>query len=273
MEVRHGELPPLVLDCGTGARKLGFKLVGEAARELDLVFTHFHMDHVFGFPFFVPIYTPGYEVRITVPAFSQEEAREKLSRYLNGMYHPTRLRDLPSEVSFRAIRPDKPFSCGGFTLRGLTLNHPGGALGYRIEADGQSVCYVTDTAPFARPGEGVAAGAEPTKAEKRVVDFIRGADIVVYDTMYDLEEYLEKMTWGHSYPEYAYEICKAAEVRHLVLFHHLPDASDDALDALAQKWTGRSEPSVSLAREGETIAVPAGTGESVDEGGAVGVEG
>jgi phosphoribosyl 1,2-cyclic phosphodiesterase len=263
--VRHGDLPPLILDCGTGARQLGFKLVGEPARELDLVFTHFHMDHVFGFPFFVPIYTPGYKVRITVPAFSQEEARDKLARYLNGMYHPTRLRDLPSEVTFRAIRQNRSFDCGGFDLKGVSLNHPGGAIGYSIQVDGQKLCYITDTAPFARPGEGVSAGEEPTAAEQRVTDFLRGANAVIYDTMYDLEEYLEKMTWGHSYPEYAQAICKAAEVEHLILFHHLPDASDDALDALAEKWSAATGPRVTLAREGGTVVL--------SEGEAVGAEG
>ncbi len=253
VEVRHNDLPPLVLDCGTGARKLGIKLVGEPARELDMLFTHFHMDHVFGFPFFVPIYTPGYDVRVTLPAFSEEEAREKLARYLNGMYHPTRLRDLPSQVSFRAIRADRDFKCGEFDVRGITLNHPGGAIGYRIRIDDQTFCYITDTAPFARPGEGVADGHAPTKAEQRVVDFIAGADIVVYDTMYDLEEYLEKMTWGHSYPEYAHALCKVAKVKHLVLFHHLPDASDDYLDAMEEKWSKHTEPRVTLAKEGATV--------------------
>jgi phosphoribosyl 1,2-cyclic phosphodiesterase len=241
------------LDCGTGARKLGFKLVSEPARELDLLFTHFHMDHVFGFPFFVPIYTPGYDVRVTVPAFSEEEARDKLSRYLNGMYHPTRLRDLPSDVSFRPIRADRSFECGQFKVKGIRLNHPGGSLGYRIDADGQSIAYVTDTAPFAKPGEGVADGNEPTQAEASVIAFLQGVDVVIYDTMYDIEEYLEKMTWGHSYPDYGYAICKAAGVKHLVLFHHLPDASDDSLDALEAKWSTATEPTVSLACEGRSV--------------------
>jgi len=255
LEVRHGDAAPLVFDCGTGARLLGFKLLGEPGRELDLVFTHFHMDHVFGFPFFVPIYTPGYEVRISVPSFSEDEAREKLARFLNGVYHPTRLRELPSQVSFRPIRSGREFTCGSFTLRGLSLNHPGGAIGYRVEVDGESMCYITDTAPFAGPGEGVAADREPTKAEQRMLDFIAGAGVVVYDTMYDLAEYLEKMTWGHSYPEYAYALCKAAGVKHLVLFHHLPDASDAFLDALAEKWSTAESPTVSVAREGETLPV------------------
>ncbi|MBX2803861.1 MAG: MBL fold metallo-hydrolase [Myxococcales bacterium] len=255
VEVRHGTAPPIVLDCGTGARSLGFKLVGEPGRQLELLFSHFHMDHVFGFPFFVPIYTPGYDVTITVPAFSEDEAREKLGRYLNGVYHPTRLRELPCSVSFRPIRSGRSFSTGPFEVRALSLNHPGGAMGYRIEAEGTSLAYITDTAPFARPGEGVAAGEEPAQGELRVIEFLRGCDVVIYDTMYDYGEYLEKMTWGHSYPEYALALTKVAEVSHLVLFHHLPDASDEDLDVLSEKWSAHAEPRVTVAREGQTLSV------------------
>ncbi len=255
IEVRHEDAPPLVFDCGTGARQLGFKLVGEPAREVDLVFTHLHMDHVFGFPFFVPIYAPGYSVRITIPAYSEEEAREKLARYLNGVYHPTRLRELAAGVSFHPIRSGRSFTSGPFEIRALSLNHPGGALGYRVDAGGRSVAYITDTAPFARPGEGVEAGQVPARAEQRIIDFLRGCHAVIYDTMYDYQEYLEKMTWGHSYPEYAAAICRAAEVEHLVLFHHLPDATDEYLDRLAEKWASHTGPTVSLAREGETLEV------------------
>ncbi|MEQ1564903.1 MAG: MBL fold metallo-hydrolase [Myxococcota bacterium] len=256
VEVRSADAPPLVLDCGTGARRLGFKLVGEASRELDLLFTHFHMDHVFGFPFFVPIYTPGYAVRISLPAFSEEEAREKLARYLNGTYHPTRLREVPAQLSFRPIRSGREFEAGAFTVRTLSLNHPGGSIGYRIEATEdrrKSLAYITDTAPFARPGEGLASGAEPAGTEARIVEFLRGCDVVLYDTMYDYQEYLEKMTWGHSYPEYAVAVAKAAGVKHLVLFHHLPDASDEYLDQLAEKWSTHSDPKVTLAKEGDAV--------------------
>ncbi|MEZ4237500.1 MAG: MBL fold metallo-hydrolase [Myxococcota bacterium] len=247
---------PIVLDCGTGARKLGFKLVGESARELDLVFTHLHMDHVFGFPFFVPIYTPGYSVRVTVPAFSEEEAREKLARYLNGTYHPTRLREVPATVSFHPIRAGRSFQAGAFTVRAIALNHPGGAMGYRIDApSGASMAYLTDTAPFARPGEGVAAGRDPMPAEQRILDFVKGCDLVLYDTMYDYQEYLEKMTWGHSYPEYAVAMCRAARVPRLALFHHLPDASDEYLDGLARRWEGHEDPEIIVAKEGDSVEV------------------
>lgn len=231
------------------------KLLGERGRELDLIFTHLHMDHVFGFGFFAPIFTPGYDVRITVPAYSEDEAREKLARYLNGVYHPARLRDLPSKVSFKPIRPGQPFERGGYKFHAIALNHPGGSLGYRVEADGQSIAYLTDSAPFARPGEGVAANEAPLVREQKVIDFLRGCDVVVYDTMYDLHEYLEKMTWGHSYPEYAEAVCRAAGAKHLVLFHHAPERTDEELDERSERWGRVTGIRVTCAREGETIRV------------------
>ena len=254
LEVRADGCAPLVLDCGTGARQLGFKLMGESQREVDMLFTHLHMDHVFGFPFFIPIYTPGYDVRVTVPSYSEEEAREKIARYLNGTYHPTRLKDLPSQVTFHPIRAGESFRCGAYEVKGISLNHPGGSLGYRITYDGKSVCYMTDSAPFARPGEGIESGLEPLPAEKRVVEFLREADVVIYDTMYDLSEYLDKMTWGHSYPEYAAALCEAANAKHLVLFHHRPNATDDDMDRMEARWLAYEPLRVSVAREGGTVS-------------------
>ena len=253
LEVRHGDLPPIVLDCGTGARKLGMKLARESGRHAHLLFTHFHMDHVIGFPFFVPVYTPGFEIDVTIPASDDDEARDKLGRFLNGVYHPVRLREMPSVLRFHAIRPGRTFQRSGYTVKGVALNHPGGSCGYRIEADGQSICYITDSSPFAQPGDGVLYDREPTPGEARMLHFLAGADVVVYDTMFELSEYLEKMTWGHSYPEYARGLCAAAGVKHLVLFHHSPDASDDLLDERAKAWSAATAPRVTLAREGETV--------------------
>ncbi len=255
LEVRHGDLPPLVLDCGTGARSLGMKLVGERGRKLQLLFTHFHMDHVFGFPFFAPIYTPGYEVDVAIPAYSEEEARERLARYLNGVYHPTRLREVPANITFRAIRAGRAFSCDGYEVTPFRLNHPGGSLAYKIGVGDQYIAYVTDTAPFARPGEGAAASLPAEGREAKLIAFLAGANVVVYDTMYDLDEYLEKMTWGHSYPEYAVALCRAAGVEHLVLFHHAPDHDDDRLDEREARMAATEGLRVSMAREGETLNV------------------
>jgi phosphoribosyl 1,2-cyclic phosphodiesterase len=253
VEVRHEGLPPLVLDCGTGVRGLGARLVQDPGRSLAILFTHFHVDHVIGFPFFAPLYAPGFEVQVVVPASDEAEARGRLDSFLNGRNHPVRLRDFPSNLRLVPVHAPAEYEILGYRVRTAPLNHPGGACAYRIEAGGRVFCYVTDTAPFATPGEGLLFDREPSTGERRMLAFLDGADVVVFDTMYELPEYLERMTWGHSYPEYARGLCHAASVKHLVLFHHSPDADDDTLDARAAAWSGAVQPKVTLAREGESI--------------------
>lgn len=255
VEIRADGLPPLVLDCGTGARGLGNQLARDKEREVVMLFTHLHVDHIFGFPFFLPAYLPGCVMHVGVPAYSDDEARERLSRYANGTFHPVRLREMPAEIHWMGVRPARTYALSGWTVRTIRLTHPGGSVGYRVEAEGRAVAYLTDTAPFAQPGEGVAAGEAPTPAEQRIIEFIRGCDLVLFDAMFDYEEYVERMTWGHAYPEYGEVLVRAAGVPELVLFHHAPDATDDALDARAARFADHTSPRVFLAREGEGVTL------------------
>ena len=255
LQVRHGDLEPLVFDAGTGIRELGKQLVQGDTRHLNLVFTHLHMDHLFGFPFFAPLFTPGYSLSITLPSYHDGDAKDKLGRYLNGIYHPLKLDMIPAEMEFLAIRPAQGFERGGFKIRGVALNHPGGATGYRVDADGESMCYFTDTAPMAKVGEGIMAGKKPPPLEAAALTALEGCDVVVFDTMFSRDEYLDKMSWGHGYPEYAVALCKAVGVKHLVLFHHSPDATDEQLDAQEAYWRDFDDLKVTLAREGETVDV------------------
>jgi phosphoribosyl 1,2-cyclic phosphodiesterase len=248
-------LPPLVIDAGTGIRGLGHALVASPGRALHLLFSHLHVDHVYGLPFFAPLWTPGFRVGIHVPAASDGHARERLQTYLGGVLHPARVGDFGPDVSISAVRAGRVVDAGGWKALPVALNHPGGSLAYRVEVGGRVFCHVTDTAPFARPHEGLLVGESPTRTEQRVVDALRGADLVSYDTMFTREAYLERMTWGHSYPEYAVALCAASGVRTLLLFHHLPDATDDELDALGVAWSHHRAPSVLVVREGASYAV------------------
>lgn len=222
-------------------------------QRVELLFTHFHMDHLFGFPFFGPVYAPSCHVGINIPAANAEEAESKISRYLNGVYHPVRLRDVAATMTMHHIRTGHRFERCGYEIEAVRLNHPGGSSGYRIEQGGRSVVYLTDTAPLSRLDEGLSAGKTPPAAEARVLHALREADLVVMDTMFTFDEYLEKMTWGHAYPEYAVALCEAAGARRLALFHHAPEASDDELDQLAAKWSQHAGLEVFLAREGVTV--------------------
>lgn len=244
---------PLVLDCGTGARALGRDLVLRRAPEVEVLFTHFHMDHLFGFPFFGPIFSPNTRVNVGVPAYADIDARDKLGRYLNGIYHPLRLNDIAARIQFDARRPGRPFELGPYEVLPVALNHPGGASGYRVRCGGRTVVHLTDTAPLARPDEGVCADKRPPALERKVLEVMAGADLVIMDTMFSWEEYLAKMTWGHAYPEYAVRLCVEAGVKQVCLFHHAPDASDDDLDRLGERWAQYDRAPVFLAREGMVV--------------------
>ncbi len=245
--------PSVVFDCGTGARALGRDLLRRPEREVHLLFSHFHMDHLFGFPFFGPIFAPSFSMTVTAPAFSADGARDRIARYVNGIFHPLRLPEVAGRMEFHGIRPGRPFSRGSWEIQAFALNHPGGACGYRARIQGRSVAYITDTAPLSRPGEGLSGGGAPNGREQKFIEFLRGCDAVVFDTMFTLPEYLEKMTWGHAHPEYAVAVCRAAEVNRLYLFHHAPDASDGDLDQLGEHWADHTAPNVRVAREGGEV--------------------
>jgi phosphoribosyl 1,2-cyclic phosphodiesterase len=254
VEIRADDGPPLVLDCGTGARALGMDLIREGQRQVHVLFSHFHMDHLFGFPFFGPVYTPSCKVEVCVPAHNGEDAKVKLGNYLRGTYHPVRLADLPAQISYRGVRPGRPFDVGPYQIQAVALNHPGGSCGYRITVGQRTVVYLTDTAPLARPGTGLVDGRPPPGPERRVLSAMKDADLVIMDTMFTFEEYLEKMSWGHAYPEYGVALAEAAGAGRLALFHHSPDASDTALTAQARHWAAHeSDVDISVARENEVI--------------------
>jgi phosphoribosyl 1,2-cyclic phosphodiesterase len=253
VEISADGAPSVVLDCGTGARLLGRDMLMRPGRELHLLFSHFHMDHLFGFPFFSPIFAPSYSMTVTAPAFSADGTKDRISRYLNGVFHPLRLPEVPGKLEFDGVRPGRSFYRGPYEILGFALNHPGGSCAWRVRLAARTIVYVTDTAPLSRPNEGIAAGESPIGREMQMIEFLRGADIVVFDTMFSLPEYLEKMTWGHSYPEYAVALCGAAGVQALYLFHHAPDASDADMDQLAEQWSTHAPMRVCVAREGMSV--------------------
>jgi phosphoribosyl 1,2-cyclic phosphodiesterase len=253
IEVTARDGGALVLDAGTGARALGRDLLRRREGNVNVLFTHFHMDHLFGFPFFAPIYTPTCEVTVAVPAYSGVDAQNKLGRYLNGVFHPVRIGDVAARMRFEGVRPGRAFELGPFRIQGVSLNHPGGSIGYRVEVDGRVIVYLTDTAPLARPDEGLAADKPAPAPEARVVEAMRDADLVIMDTMFSWEEYMEKMTWGHSYPAYAARLAEEAGAKELVLFHHSPEAEDEELDRLGERWAQYEPLRVTMAREGRIV--------------------
>jgi ribonuclease BN (tRNA processing enzyme) len=253
VEVRAPGAPVLMLDCGTGARDLGRSLVEQGRTDIWMLLSHTHMDHIFGLPFFAPAHLPECTITLGVPAGSLAAARDKIGRYINGIFHPLRMDGLAADLRFQAIEPDADFSAGPYRVRTLRLIHPGGTLGYRVDLGQHSICYLTDTGPLAQPGEGLMAGDEPTGREKALVDLVQGTDLLIMDATFTQEEYLKKVHWGHAYPEYTVRVGEAAAAKQLAFFHHSPDATDDIMDAITARWNGHTAPKIFPAQEGMVV--------------------
>ena len=244
---------PFVFDLGTGARRLGKHLVKQGVERVYVTLSHTHMDHLFALPYFEPIFHPDCQVHLGLPAASSADARSRVAQYLNGVFHPLRLDDIGARMRFYGIPAAAEFNVGPYLLKTLRMVHPGGTLGYRLSLNEQSVCYLTDTGPLADPDEGIIVGKQPTRMERDLIDLVQGTDLMIMDTTFDQDEFYQKRSWGHAFPEYAVAIAKAAGVKKVALFHHSPDATDDMLDELAAKWSDHTSPSVMVAKEGVVL--------------------
>ena len=235
VEVRGRDGSLLVLDAGTGVRRLGSALAGGVAR-VDVLLTHLHMDHIQGLGFFAPLYQPGLEVHIWgPPALSSLPVR--LARYyLSRPLFPVRLRDLPCDLALHDASLE-PFAIGPFEVRADPVCHPGTTVGYRVTEDGKSIAYLPDHEP--------ALGATDIPSD---VDWVsgfalaEGVDLLIHDAQYTADEYPEHVGWGHSAITHTLAFAGAAGAKRLVTFHHDPAHTDEDLDRMVDeaRCTARS---------------------------------
>jgi phosphoribosyl 1,2-cyclic phosphodiesterase len=248
VEVRDSTGTLLVLDAGTGLRELGVALMnGNGARpfSIDLLLSHLHWDHIQGIPFFRPAYDPNSKLRIRGPKQSRP-MKELLGMGMDDPFFPVDLDDLPAKLEIGELEHLSDEKIGMFRVRSAHLYHPAPALAYRVEADGRALVYATDTEdPFS-------GKVNP------VVELAQGADTLIHDAQFMKSDF--KPTWGHSTIESAIDVAAKAKVKRLVLYHHDPDRSDDALDHIgrdAQRAGRERLPGldVVVAREGLELEV------------------
>ena len=222
LEVRCGERM-LLFDAGTGIRYLG-RALDEVRMDADIYFTHTHFDHVCGLPFFRPLFQPQNRFRLWAGHLSGAMTLKRvLAEFMMSPLFPVPPEVFKSTLEYRDFNAGETLPAGDVKIRTARLNHPDGATGYRIEYDGRSFCYVTDTEHV------------PGSPDRNVLDLIAGADLVVYDCMYTDDEYRRYVGWGHSTWQEGVRLCKQAGVKRLAVFHHDPEHDDDMLDGIARE--------------------------------------
>ena len=205
----------------------------EAAR-VDILLTHFHMDHILGLGFFGPLERPDLEIHIWGPAAAPLDLEARLIRYLSPPLFPVRLNDLPSKLVFHDV-PLGRFAIGEFEITAALVCHPGRTLGYRIADRSGVMTYIPDH----EPALGVSHFPEETDWTSGF-DLASRADLLIHDAQYTAAEYPQRVGWGHSALSHAIAFAAAAKVGRLVAFHHDPNRSDAEIDRMIATGLGRS---------------------------------
>jgi phosphoribosyl 1,2-cyclic phosphodiesterase len=234
----------IIFDAGTGVRMLGDCLLNRGIKDYLFLQSHTHWDHINGFPFFAPVYCDDVNIEIHAGHLGHTVGiQHVLSSQMCQPTFPVPFDALSASISFRDFNAGESFDLGdGIIVKTAPLNHPDGGTGYRIEYQGASVCYVTDTEH--KLGE----------MDQNILELIQDADLVIYDSTYTDEDFHKYVGWGHSTWQEGIRLCRQANAKQLVVFHHDPSHNDTFMDNIAEQAKQVWE-NVIIAQEGMCVQV------------------
>jgi CheY-like chemotaxis protein len=266
IELRTDDGTLFILDCGTGLRQLGQKLIREPQPIVgNILLSHTHWDHTQGFAFFDPVFQKGNQFTIFAVSGVDRSLSEVLAGQMDYLYFPLTLDELGTPILFKEVG-EETFNVGDVQVKTQFLNHTVLTLGFRITSGGTTVVYASDHEPFS-PNLYRAGVENPSLADivhagdRRHVEFLAGADLVIHDAQYINTEYPNKRNWGHSTMEYVTDIAIAAGVKQVVFTHHDPEHDDDFLEQQEARCQARvreqgADLHVVVAAEGMEIHLP-----------------
>jgi phosphoribosyl 1,2-cyclic phosphodiesterase len=237
----------LIFDGGTGLKVLGDALMSQSPVSAHLFFSHSHWDHIQGFPFFQPAFVKGNSFQLYgASAGDGTTVRNRLHDQMLHPNFPVPLQIMQAQLQFHDLNSGENIQIGEITVENRPLNHPGGAIGYRIGWQDLVVAYATDTEHFL------------DRLDDNVLALAENADVLIIDATYTDEEYYHPQTgkvgWGHSTWQEAVKVARAAGVKQLVIFHHDPAHNDEFLDRVAVS-VNLALPNSILAREGLVLSL------------------
>lgn len=236
LEVCSGPNDRLLIDAGSGITNVS---VAEFQGRFDVLFTHFHWDHIQGLPFFAPLFDNASQVAFW-SGEPPDTARAILERQMSSPYSPV-LNAIVASREYIQIG-QRPSSHGEIAIHPFPLNHPQGAWGYRLESGGASIVHASDL----EHGD--------SRLDSLLREHAQGADVLVYDAQYTDAEYQSKRGWGHSTWLEATRVARDAGVKHLILFHHDPTHDDAAMSEIVTQARRHFE-NTDAAQEGQTLSL------------------
>lgn len=252
VEVQVPDSPLIMIDAGSGARMLGQEILSrlfssgkvnplntkeDFHKSIHLFFSHYHWDHLQGFPFFTPAFVPG-KNRLNIHFYGKEDNSTHINEILSGQQQypnfPVEWEALPCEkITHQLPRLDPtPISIGNAIIDYRELSHPDFVFSYKVQCKDKSFVFATDY-------------EHRDQTDPRLISLARNADILYYDCQYTPEEYagkpgnltgsMPKFDWGHSTYEWAVKHGLEANVKHLILGHHEPLRDDFGIEDVLKK--------------------------------------
>ncbi|MDH4162249.1 MAG: MBL fold metallo-hydrolase [Nitrospirota bacterium] len=225
IEIRSSENDIIIIDAGTGMRKLGNKLLTEEKRSYNLLLTHAHWDHLMGFPFFKPIYMKGTRIDMYGCPFTQDSIKAIFARSMVAPYFPVEFNQIQAEITSAGICSEG-FHIGPMHIEPIHLSHPNQGIGYKFSENGKSFVFLTDNELTLKHSGGCEYGD--------YLRFSEGADLLIHDAEYTEAQYKMTKGWGHSVYTDALRLAMESGVKQFGLFHHNQERLDEDLDRMVE---------------------------------------
>lgn len=229
IEVRGEQGEVIIIDAGSGIRKLGEKLIKESsALNINLLFTHSHWDHLSGFPFFRPAYFSKFSFALCGGSDAQKSVLDYLTHQMDPPYFPVSFSELKATFNSGCncnntiCNNTLCYSGESIKCASIPLNHPNGGFGFKLSDKSGAFVFLTDNE--------IRYAHEGGATREEYLGFCKDADLLFHDAQFTEAEYKKTRGWGHSTFQDAVDLALDSRVRRLGLFHHDPDRTDDELD-------------------------------------------
>jgi phosphoribosyl 1,2-cyclic phosphodiesterase len=225
IEIRTKDDDIIIIDAGSGIRRLGNSLLDEKRFQYTMIFTHAHWDHIMGFPFFKPLYFKKTRVSMLGCPVAQSSVKHIISKIMAPPNFPVNFEDIKADITYHDIC-ENSFRVNSIIIEPIPLSHPNQGMGYKFTEDGKSFVFLTDNElSFKHPG-----GLD----YQDYLDFSRGADLLIHDAEYREDEYKQTKAWGHSLYTDALKLAIEAGVRKFGLFHLNQERFDQGVDEIVE---------------------------------------
>jgi len=225
LEIRTKSNDIIIIDAGTGIRRLGNLLIKENQNKYHFIFTHTHWDHIMGFPYFKPLYSNHTEFRMHRCPFHSQLVKNIISNIMAPPNFPVKYSDIKAELFYEEACPTE-FEIGSVKVVPIPISHPNGGSGYKFIEDSKSFVFLTDNElGFIHPGG---------LPYKDYVKFSSGADLLIHDAEYTPEEYKTFIDWGHSVYTDVLNLAFEAGVKKVGLFHLNQERTDREMNKIVK---------------------------------------